>query len=450
MQITVEDIINNTSAKLLNGNKSIIINECFVDSKKVTKNSCFFGIKGKKVDGSLYYKDAMKNGANVLILSKRKDYDFSECKNATILIAEDVKKVLQDIAAYKRSLFAGIVVAITGSVGKTTTKELIYSILKHNYKVLKTEGNQNSQVGVPLTILRLKDEDILVLEMGMSNLSDIHRLSMIAKPDISVITNIYSSHISNLKNNENILKAKLEIVDGMNKNGILILNNDNKYLRNCILNKNISILTYGVNNKSNVVPSNIKKINNYISFSISDIDDLKVLGSKELLSNVLASYLVGKLLGVSRSMIKNGINNFSNIKHRLELIKLDHNIMIIDDTYNASYESIKASLDYISTFDLKKVFIVGDVLELGNKSRLIHRKIGKLINNYNIDSLITIGKYSKLIGKYNKKIWFKHLKKEYEFKNIIKIMNENTIYLVKGSNGMNMKNIVEYIKEGSF
>lgn len=451
MQITVEDIINNTSAKLLNGNKNIIINECFVDSNKVEKDSCFFGIKGDNTDGSLFYKEAILNGANVLILSKRKDYNFNGYEHITILIADDTKKVLQELAAYKRSLFKGIVIGITGSVGKTNTKELVSNILRQNYKVLSTEGNQNSQIGMPLTILKLKDEDIMVLEMGMSNLGDIHKLSLIAKPDISVITNIYSSHIKNLKTNDNILKAKLEIIDGMNENGILILNNDNEYLEKLNINKNLNIFTYGINNKSNIMPTNIRKINNNILFSIGDIDNFKVIGSNDLIYNVLPSYLIAKLLGVSRSMIKNGINDIPNINRRLNLIELNHNIKIIDDTYNASYESIKVALDYLNTYDLKKVFIVGDILELGNKSKYIHKQVGDLVKKYNINKLITVGKYSKIIGKRNKKIWLKHIKKESDFKLIIsKIIEENTIYLVKGSNGINMKNIVTYLKEGSF
>ena len=452
IKFTVKDLLQNCTCKLLNGDEGTMIKECFADSNKVTEGSCFFGIKGRNTDGSLYYKEAMENGAKVLVLSKRDDYNFKGYEDRVVVIADDTLKVLQDLAAYKRSLFKGTVIGITGSVGKTSTKEMFSNVLKENYKVLKTNGNENSQIGLPLTILRLSDEDVMILEMGMSKTGEMHNLSLIAKPNIAIITNVLDSHIGNLGSRENILKSKLEIIDGMIE-GTLIINNDNDMLT-CVnddVKDGIKVMSFGMENKSNVMPSNVNE-NVVTSFDIGDIKDLKVKGSHALIYNALATYLTSKLLGVSRSMIKKGINECSNEKHRLEVIGLSNNVTLIDDSYNASYDSVKLALEYLNNFEGKKIVILGDILELGKESKKVHKKIGKLINN--IDELITIGKYSKYIAGVAKKNGLKrkhikHFRNELKSRCYVKeLLNKDSTILIKGSNGINLINLVEYIKEG--
>lgn len=450
-KITIEDMLNNCDAKLLIGSKDAVINECFINSKEVTKGACFFGIKGEKTDGSLFYKEAFNNGADICVLSKIKDLDLKGYDDKTVIISENPKNVLQSLAMYKRSLFKGKVIGITGSVGKTSTKELLSSILKSKYKVLKTIGNQNSQLGLPLTILRLKDEDVMILEMGMSNLGEIHNLSLIAKPDVAVITNIYDSHIGNLGSRENILKAKLEIIDGMDF-GTLIINNDNDMLNSiniCLLH-NIKVITYGILNESSYMAKNIRE-NHTTIFDTNDIKDIEVLGGKAFIYNALVSIVVSKLMSVESDIIKTSISNGVNIKHHLECVKLDDNITLIDDSYNASYESVKAALKYISKFTGRKIAVLGDILELGKSSKSIHKKIGDEVINNDIDYLITIGKYSKYINKQaSKKIKrkkIKHFENEYKARKYIKdLLMENDVILVKGSNGMNLINLIEYLK----
>ena len=421
----VKDLLLNCDCKLLNGNREVLINECFVDSSKVTVGSCFFGVKGKNTDGSLYYKEAMDNGAKVLVLSKRYDYNFKGYEDRVVIIADDTLKVLKDLAAYKRSLFTGPVIGITGSVGKTSTKEMLSNVLNKNYKVLKTKGNENSQIGLPLTILRLTHEDVIILEMGMSKIGEMHNLSLIAKPDIAIITNVFDSHIGNLGSRENILKAKLEIIDGMN-NGTLIINNDNDMLEKVKedIKPGINVMSFGINNKSNVMPCNITEGMD-TTFDIGDLKGFKTKGGKTLIYNVLASYLAAKLLGVSRSMIKKGINEFANEKHRLEIINLDDNVTLIDDSYNASYDSVKVALEYMNNFEKKKIAVLGDILELGKESKRMHKKIGKLITDEVVDELITIGKHSKYIKREAQKNGIerkhnKHFKNEFKARAYIK------------------------------
>lgn len=452
INITVKDILNNCDAKLLIGSENETINECFVDSKKVKEGGCFFGIKGDKTDGSLYYKQAFDNGANVCVISKIYDLDLKGYDDKTVIVSNDVKKCLQDLAKYKRKLFKGTVIGITGSVGKTSTKDILSNILSENFKVLKTMGNENSQVGLPLTILRLKDEDVMVLEMGMSRKGEIHNLSELAKPDVAVITNVLDSHIGNLGTKENILKAKLEIIDAM-ESGTLIINNDNNMLKNITLDKEnkVRITTYGIENKSNVMANNIKE-GIKTTFDIEDITGLEIKGCTALIYNVLAAYLVSKLLGVSRAMIKKGINEYQGEKHRLEIINLDDNVTIIDDAYNASYDSVALALEYMKNFSGRKIAVLGDILELGKESKKVHRKIGKLVTQSGIDYLVTIGKYSKYIKKEAQKNGMKrrnvkHFKNEVKGRRYVKsLIKKNDVLLIKGSNGINLIDLVKYIK----
>ncbi len=449
IKIMVRDLINYCDCKILIGNEDVEIKECFIDSRIKTDGGTFFGIKGLNVDGSLFYKEAFDNGAKVCVISKIIDLDLNGYDDKTVVIAKDPANSLKLLAAYKRSLFNGTVIGITGSVGKTTTKEMIYNVLKLNYNVLKTIGNQNSQLGLPLTILRLADEDVMLLEMGMSMEGEMHKLSMIAKPDIAIITNVFDSHVGNLGSRENILKEKLTITDGMQK-GILIINNDNDMLKKVnYVNEMIDIMSFGVENKSNVMSHEINE-GVKTTFSIGDVDGFKISGSKALVYNALIAYLVGKLMGVSRSMIKIGINEYENQNHRLEVIR-KNGITIIDDSYNASYESVKAALEYIKNFKGKKIVVLGDILELGKESKRIHKNVGKLINACFVDNLITIGKHSKLIKKQAQKNGvksknIKHFKNENKSrKYIMSLLEDGVVLLVKGSNGVGLVNLINYI-----
>lgn len=452
IEITVLDVLENCDVKLLIGSKSTKINECYVDSKKKVKDGCFFGIKGKRVDGSLFYKEAFDNGASVCILNKIYDLDLQNYNDKTVLIANDTKKVLKSLASYKRSLFKGMVIGVTGSVGKTSTKEMISNVLSSKYKVLKTIKNQNSQIGLPLSILRLTNEDVMVLEMGMSSLGHIHNLSLIAKPDISIITNVYDSHIEFLGSRENILKAKLEIIDGM-ESGILVINNDNDLLNNLKLdNEDIKIITYGIKKKSDYM-ANIISDDIVTKFSFCNINNLSVRGGISYVYNALIAIVIGKLMNVEDNLIIDGINKGLNVEKRLEIIKMGNDITIIDDSYNANYESIKTALSYLSKYNGRKITILADILELGKNSKSIHKKVGKLINKYNSDYLITIGTYSKYINsvakknKMNKK-FIKHFKNEKKSRNFIKsILKDGDVVLIKGSNGMNLSNLIEYLKK---
>ena len=227
----VKDILNITKAQLIIGNENLECENFSKDTRTIQSGDIYIGIKGEKFDGSQFWKQALDNGAETVIIENTEisQEELEKYSNKTIIKVENTLKALYEIASYKRSLYDIPVIAVTGSVGKTSTKDVIASVVSTKYKTLKTEGNNNNNIGLPLTILKLKDHEALVIEMGMNHFGEISLLTSIAKPTLAVITNIGTSHIGNLGSRKNILKAKLEILEGMDIPKIII-NNDNDLL----------------------------------------------------------------------------------------------------------------------------------------------------------------------------------------------------------------------------
>lgn len=458
--ILVKDIIRICKGKLICGNEEEICENFSKDTRQINEGDIYLGIKGEKFNGSIFYKDAFANGAKGCILQDIEiiEDEINTYKDKFIIIVENVVKALQELATYKRSLYNIPVIGITGSVGKTSTKDIIASVMSTKYKVLKTEGNYNNEIGLPLTILKLKGHNAMVLEMGMSAFGEISLLTEIAKPTTAVITIIGSSHIGELGSRENILKAKLEILEGLDNKGALIINNDNDLLNlwNKDNNDNHKHITYGIENKSILNAKNINIMEEKSSFEISiDNKNYKVkipVSGKHFVYNALAAIAVGLENNIDMQDIIKGISNFSLTKRRMEIIKNNRNITIINDCYNASYESIKAALEYLNSLTAKrKIAVLGDVLELGEFSKEMHQKIGEEVINNKIDILITVGKEARTIAdtviNRNTKIQVHAFNNNVEAINLLKEqMKEEDVMLVKASNGMHFEEIVEGIK----
>lgn len=458
--ILVKDIIRICKGKLLCGNEEEICENFSRDSREINKGDIYLGIKGERFNGSNFYIEALKKGAKGCILQdiEINEEDINKYKDKFIIIVENVVKALQEIAKYKRSLYNIPVIGITGSVGKTSTKDIIASVMATKYNVLKTEGNYNNEIGLPLTILKLKEHDALVLEMGMSAFGEISLLTDIAKPTTAVVTIIGSSHIGELGSRENILKAKLEILEGLDKNGALITNNDNDLLNLWNLNNsdNHKHITYGIENKSIINAKNIYIGEDRSSFEI-EINGAKYtvkvpVAGKHFIYNSLAAIAVGLENNIEIEKIIEGISKFSLTKRRMEIIKNKNNVTIINDCYNASYESVKVALEYLSnTKTNRKIAVLGDVLELGEFSKQMHKKMGEEVVNNNIDILVTVGNEAKFIANKvkseNKNILVYSFDNNVDASNLLKeIMQENDIVLVKASNGMHFEEIVDAIK----
>ena len=400
--IYVKDLIKLCNGNLIIGNSDIILDNFSKDTRTLNKDDIYVGIKGEFFEGSSLYKDAFCKGAKGCILNEIElDYEYlNNLNDKFVVIVKDTVKCLQELASYKRSLYDIPVIGITGSVGKTSTKDIIASVLSKKYKVCKTKGNYNNHIGVPLTILSLKDEECLVVEMGMNNLGEISILSKIANPTISVITNVGSAHIGNLGSRENILKAKLEILDGMDESGKLIINNDNDLLHNYYLeNKEKNIITFGIENSSDYLAKNIilNESSSKYNININNIDYEIVVNNpgKHQILNSLCAISIGNIFNIDILDIKDGIIEFENSGRRMEVEKYNNKI-IINDCYNANIDSMKNALNYLGNLtNNRKIAILGDMLELGDFAEELHRELGKLVVNNNIDILITVGNLTK-------------------------------------------------------
>ena len=440
MNLTLSEIIKVTNGNLVYGEDTELTSYTR-STKDINKGDVFIGLKGN-TDGSIYYLDALKNGAKGVIVNKGVISNYEKIDNTFILEVDDTLKALGEIASYKRSKYNIPVVAITGSVGKTSTKDIVASVLSTKYKVLKTEGNQNSDIGMPFMILKLKDEEALVLEMGMNHMGEISYLSKIAKPTLAIITNVGTAHIGYLGSRENILKTKLEIRDGLS--GKLIINNDNDMLHNYYLNNKDNIITVGINNDSDIMATDISYGENTSYKCDNTLINLKV-GGEAFIYNSMLAIAAGKELGLSMEDIKKGIENFELTKNRLQIINVN-GYKIIDETYNANFDSMKEAIKNLAKESGRKIAVLGDMLELGDYSKEIHSNIGKVVSENNIDLLVTVGNDSKYINE-NSNVENVHFENNNDAIKYLKgIIKKGDSILLKASNSLNFIEIVNALK----
>lgn len=443
----IEDYFGNLEYECINYSK---------DTRTIQEGDTYIGIKGGNFDGNLFFEKAFESGASTCIVQGIKITE--EIKNKfndkNLIVVKDTMKALAKIAEYKISIYDIPVIAITGSVGKTSTKDIIASVVAQKYNMLKTEGNNNNEIGLPFTILRLKEENAIVLEMGMNNKGEIERLSKIAKPDIAVITNVGTSHIGNLGSRENILLAKMEITAGMKENGVLIVNNDNDMLQKAEY-KNIE--TYGIESDSKYVAKNIEISENKSSFEV-EVDEkiykIEVpIPGEHFIYNSLSAIAVGRACNIEMEKIINGIKKFELTKGRMEVIKSSKGYNIVNDAYNASFDSMKSGIEYLKRMSGNtKIAVLGDMLELGEYSKELHEKVGYIVAENKIDKLLVLGEYSKNIARVaeengmSKKDIFELETTEEIIKKLKEIVRKNDVVYFKASNAMNFGKIIAEMK----
>ena len=442
MKLTVKKILEITKGQLITGDENLEIESYSKDTRTIKKNDCYIGIKGETFDGNLFWKDAKEKGACACLLDSFEG-KIEEKDPFTIILVSDTIAAIQALAHYVRIESHAKVVAITGSAGKTSTKDMIASVLKEKYKILKTPGNLNGQIGLPLNILAYKDEPVWVLEMGMNDFGQLKELSSIASPDVAVITNIGTAHIGILGSRENILKAKLEILEGMNDKGVLVLNGDNDLLKT--VKTDLKQVTFGLESSNDIVATDIKMDGEKTICKIENNEiEIPVMG-EVFVYNALAAYAVGKLFSLTPEEIKNGIASFQMSNNRMNTIKTAK-FTIINDTYNANPDSVKSAIKTLGTFKNRKVAILGDMLELGENEIKYHQEIGEFCNE-KIDVLITIGVLSKnMFDKFTKEKYFFKTNEEAETK-LKDILKQDDVILVKASHSMKLDTIVNFLKE---
>ena len=451
----ISEILNVTKGKLIIGKEDLECENFSKDTRTIQNGDIYIGIKGEKFDGNQFWKQALDNGAEAVIIQDVEidKMELEKYSNKTIIKVANTLEALYEIARYKRSLYNIPVVAVTGSVGKTSTKDIIASVVSTKYKTLKTEGNNNNNIGLPLTILKLKDHEALVVEMGMNHFGEISLLTDIAKPTLAVVTNIGTSHIGNLGSRENILKAKLEILEGMETPKIII-NNDNDLLHNWYEknNKKIEIHTFGIENSSEFMGKEIHSLEESSEFiAVTNEENTKIkvpIGGIHFVYNALCAMAVGKLLNIHTKQIQDGIEQFELTKKRMDIKKFENGVTIINDSYNASYESMKASIEFLANHTgTRKIAVLGDMFELGEYAEELHKKVGKEIIKNNIDILICAGEKSKYIieeveKNSNIKAYFMN-NNEQIVEKLTQELKNGDVVLIKASNGMKFYEICQ-------
>ena len=376
-----------------------VIADITTDSRKAGKDSLFVAIKGERVDAHRFIPSVFEQGALCVI----SEQELQNPAGAYIQVKSSLQAV-KDIAEFYRKQLDIKVVGITGSVGKTSTKEMIASVLSEKYQVLKTLGNFNNELGLPLTIFRLRDEDeIAVLEMGISHFGEMHRLSKVARPDICVMTNIGQCHLEFLGDRDGVLKAKSEIFDYLAPDGTIILNGDDDKLSTLQVVKGIQPVFFGIDSDRVISATQIrslglKGIACRICTGQGAFDVTIPIPGYHMVYNALAGTAVGLALGMTTEEIKRGIEKLESLSGRFHIIETDH-YTVVDDCYNANPVSMKASLKVLGDALGRKVAILGDMGELGENEKQLHEEVGVEAGQLGIQLLICVGALSEHMAK---------------------------------------------------
>lgn len=433
-----------------------------LDSRKLQEGYLFLATKGERVDGHSFIAQAFEKGCYGVVCEKLPEEMAGPC-----ILVEDSFKALQDIAAFYRKQLSVKVVGITGSVGKTSTKEVIASTLAEKYNVLKTEGNFNNEIGLPLTVLKIrKEHEVAVLEMGINHFGEMHRLSRIAQPDVCVITNIGQCHLEFLGDRDGILKAKSEIFDFMNPDGVACLNGDDDKLitvkeihgktpvffgksESCHI-RAVDIQNYGLDGSGATVE---EKNHAAITFPGAGEDKEKKdwnvhvhVPGEHMIMNAMAAVAVGRTLGMNEEEMAAGIAKTVSVGGRSNIIR-DDVFTVIDDCYNANPVSMKAAVELLDTAKTRKVAILGDMFELGEDEKKLHHEVGSFITHKNIDVVICIGALAEeiyLAAKEGKTCCYHYPTKQAMMEEAERIFQKGDTILIKASHGMGFNQLVEF------
>ena len=431
-----------------------------IDSRQVESGYLFVAIPGEKVDGHKFIPDVFAKGA-AAVLSEQQLEDPA----GPYILVESTTKALRDLAEYYRKSLDIKVVGITGSVGKTSTKEMIASVLSEKYRVLKTEGNYNNEIGLPLTIFKIRAEhEVAVLEMGISEFGEMHRLATMANQDICVITNIGLCHLENLKTRDGILKAKTESFAHLKKDGIAILNGDDDKLSTVRQVGDKEPVFYGMEEKmeyredakKSVYATGVENLGLYgmqarIHTPEGERDGRIPIPGEHNVYNALAATAVGLSLGLSLDQISSGILKAKTIGGRTNLLNTG-SMTVIDDCYNANPVSMKASIDVLATAEGRKIAVLGDMGELGENEKKLHYEVGEYLAKKEIDVLFCAGELSEEIAKAAQKesktcevYYFKT--RDALLEQLLPFLKKGDTVLVKASHFMEYPKIVKALTD---
>jgi len=438
------------------GNGAAVVEKVSTDTRTLTEGSLFVAIRGEKFDGHSFIGEALRKGARIVISEEEYPVNGDE----TVIVVEDTVKALGDLARNYIRSFDITVIGITGSVGKTTTKEMIAQVLSTQYNVHKSMGNFNNHIGLPLSVLNLdRSHSVAVFEMGMSALGEIDYLSRIIQPDIGIITNIGISHIEKLGSRQNIMRAKLEIINGMKENGVLILNGDDELLSGLEGLLPMPVVFYGINENCDVkgygiVSMGEKGVRFTVNIRNRDVDIFLPVPGIHNVSDALAAIACAVELGITDENIQKGLIRYSSEKMRLNIMEYG-NVKVINDTYNAAPSSVMAALSVLREIsgERRSIAVLGDMLELGEYACEAHKSVGVRVAHENICYLVAIGELARdyVTGATeagmdkSRTVHFSDPEKAVDF--LKELIKPDDVILFKGSRGMQLDRIIERIFE---
>lgn len=455
--ITLREILEATGGTLLGPvhDLSLTVQSVDTDSRAMTDGALFVPLVGDRFDGHAYIGKALEIGA-AGTLTGHELSDYSDDK-FYVLVA-DTMLALGDLATYYRKKFQMKIVAVTGSVGKTTTKDMVASVLGKAFQVLKTEENFNNNIGVPKTLFQLDHtHQVAVIEMGMNHIGEIDYLTRIVRPDAAILTNIGDAHIENLGSRENTLQAKAEVFHGMNKQGLAVLNGDDPLLRTLAGKIPQSIVWYGEGENCTF---RCKKLDeSHEDYMLMEATgplgdwEQKIPGfGHYMIYSALAAAAVGCWLGMNLNQISDGILHFVSSKMRMDIVHCGDGVTVLNDTYNANPQSMRAAVEVLSKFSGEyKIAVLGDMLELGDLGPALHESVGQSVLACGIDCLIAVGDLAENIynsaNKENGPVECYYRPTKEEAKAVLdQVIRKKSTILCKASRGMAMEELVDYIK----
>ena len=438
---------------IIEGNRNGEATGICLDSRKIKHGDVFVAIKGENFNGNSYIEDALDNGAKVVIYDAKDRFDAKNASSLFIQVNDSVKALGKLSHCYRKSHHVAVV-GVTGSVGKTTTRNIIAHILAEKGNVVQNEGNKNNEIGVPLTLFNIgSDTDFAVIEMGMRGLGEIKYLTEIALPEKAVITNIGESHMEILGNKDNILKAKSEIAAGFNSENTVFIYGDDSFLPKISSRTKARIVTFGLEEHNDYYAKNINTYESMTVFDLIHYDysykiELNLPGRHNII-NALAAFAVGDSYGIPPKKMISSLQYVPGIMMRNDIITHKSGIVIINDTYNASPKSMKAAINLVNDVykDHRKFFVIGDMLELGPDSEKYHYEIAEKINLISYESVITYGKRAKVItdalSDGGNTIHTNSIEEIVE--NLMHILKSGDVVLFKASRSMRLENAVEML-----
>ena len=452
----VYEIVEATRGILVSGNKDDEINFFSQDSRQMTNGGMYIPLKGERFDGHNFIESAFQTGAQAIISEKDVNYE-----DKIVIKVKDTHQALKDMASYLRNHRPVKVVGVTGSVGKTSTKEMISAVLEQKYNVLKTEGNFNNEIGLPLTILRIRREhEAAVVEMGISEFGEMHRIAKVAKPDICVMTNIGQCHLENLIDRDGVLRAKSEIFDFLKPDGHIVLNGNDDKLITVSEAHGVKPIFYHVEDGTapaadityevtadEIENKGLRGLNAVLHFPEEDCQIHEPIPGVHNVYNACAAACVGRIMGLTNEEICEGISHAKTIAGRTNLITVGE-LLVIDDCYNANPVSMKASLDVLAQADGRKIAVLGDMGELGENECEMHYEVGKYAANQGVDVLFCCGTLSEELAKgaqrgHTQVMYFKTLDKM--MLALVPYLRNGDTVLVKASHFMEFSKVVEAI-----